>query len=205
MRVVKFIYLFIYLFSFNAYSTNNNDKLSKYNVLQYEITEYNCNCTMQTNKFVIINKMNYVRFEIDNISEVLMRGDNATGEHRYDSSVAFFIKNRKLCDVDVNLLSGYLYLLSRVPQENSYCYSIDGYINNDKLHSSYSDLKYKKYKKIKVLKQFLYTTERKKLRSYLILGDEVRILQEQSSGWVKIRYSGKTDITAWIPSSSLTM
>ncbi|WP_072682644.1 SH3 domain-containing protein [Arcobacter sp. LA11] len=77
-------------------------------------------------------------------------------------------------------------------------------INNKWINSNKVKIYFKKYKIIKLEKQYLYNQPNKnsKTKMYLIKGDKVEILEEKDD-WLYILYKGKKDIKAWIPKSAV--
>ncbi|OCL94431.1 hypothetical protein AAX29_02078 [Aliarcobacter thereius] len=207
--IVLLIFICSIAFSNNIfYEDYEKDMLqAKYQIGNFEITEYNCDCTLQENIFYIKDLNKNIIYRLDGVSAInILESKVSKTKSQWILNIS---KNIKLCGNNLAKLKNdmiYLYVLS--PENENYtkhCYEIAGYINtNHTIIKLYDEIKIKST--IQIQKQSLYkkANENSKTNMYLIKNDVVEILEEKED-WIYILYITKDnkEIKAWIPKNSL--
>ncbi|MDW6001372.1 SH3 domain-containing protein [Vibrio mangrovi] len=177
---------------------------SEYRIGDFDILEYNCDCTMQENKFFVEDlSKTYISYEIFDASKVSDKNFNKKNA-LLSASTEYFLKNKNLCDTQEKFKGNELYIFTLIPHNDSYCYELSGVIGSNGVNLTSQDIVIKLSSEIKVDKQYLFKNknEDSKTKMYLIKGDKVEVLKEDKD-WLYVIYRGKKEIRAWIPLSSV--
>ncbi|OCL85330.1 hypothetical protein AAX26_02039 [Aliarcobacter thereius] len=207
--IILLIFICSIAFSNNIfYEDYEKDMLqAKYQIGNFEITEYNCDCTLQENIFYIKDLKKNIIYRLDGVSKInLLDREIANNVNQWVLNV---LKNIKLCENNlVELKNDMIYLYALSPENEDYtkhCYKIAGYINTNHIIVKFND-EIKIKSTIQTQKQPLYKEANKNLKTnmYLVKNDVVEILEEKDD-WIYILYITKDEkeIKAWIPRNSL--
>ena len=208
MKTLTGLFLLIfYLLVGNIFASSiceESFKKSEYKFNDYEITQCDCQCTMENNSFVIKDIKKETTYRFNELSKLAIDKSNLN-EGTHHPLISFYRSSRKRCDESLVLKKGYLYLYTLIPSGNRYCYQLSGFFDeNRELQILDKYLESTIIKKVQNQKQYLHKKPNKgsKTKMYLIQDDKVEIQKEKSS-WYYILYRGKRDIKAWIPKNSV--